>query len=143
MNIALTGATGFIGRYIVRQLASAGHKLRRWYRPASDRSELDDVSASVEWIAGDLNDRRASADLVAGCDSLVHAALWRPGTGFRGAEGDLTEFVERNVVGSLRLIEAARKGGVGRFIFVSTCAVHEKISTIDLSTRSIRHGRPA
>ena len=127
MKIALTGATGFIGRYIVRQLASAGHKLRCWYRPSSDRSGLDDVAASVEWLAGDLNDKRASFDLVSGCDSVMHAALWRPGTGFRGAEGDLIEFVERNVVGSLRLIDAARKAGVGRFIFISTCAVHEKI----------------
>ena len=57
----------------------------------------------------------------------MHAALWRPGTGFRGAEGNLIEFVEKNVVGTLRLIEAARKAGVGRFVFISTCAVHEKI----------------
>jgi nucleoside-diphosphate-sugar epimerase len=127
MKVAVTEATGFIGRYIVRQLASAEHNLRCWYRPASDRSGLDDVSASVEWLEGDLNGERASQQLVAGCESVVHAALWRPGTGFRGAEGNLIEFVERNVVGSLRLIEAARKAGVGRFIVISTCAVHEKI----------------
>lgn len=127
MKIALTGATGFIGRHIVRQLTSAGYRLRCWYRPASDRSGLDDVAPSIEWIPGDLNDERAAKALVAGCDAVVHAALWRPGTGFRGAEGDLIEFVERNVVGSLRLIEAARKAGVGRVIFISTCAVHEKI----------------
>jgi len=57
----------------------------------------------------------------------VHAALYRPGTGFRGAEGDLVTFVERNVLGSLRLIETARAAGVRRFVFISTCAVHEQI----------------
>ena len=127
MKIALTGATGFIGRYMLRQLAGSGHSLRCWYRPSSDRSGLDDVSSVVEWTQGELNDELASQSLVAGCDAVVHAALWRPGKGFRGAEGDLIEFVERNVVGTLRLIEAGRKAGVSRFIFISTCAVHEKI----------------
>ena len=47
--------------------------------------------------------------------------------GFRGAEGDLIEFVQKNVVGTLELIEAARRANVGRFVFISTCAVHEKI----------------
>ena len=37
------------------------------------------------------------------------------------------EFVERNVVGSLRLIEAAYTANVGRFVFISTCAVHDRI----------------
>jgi len=127
MNIALTGATGFIGRYIARQLASAGNTLRCWYRPSSDRSGYGDLAGSVEWLAGDLSDERAIDNLVADCDAVVHAALWRPGPGFRGAEGDLIEFVQRNVVGSLRLIEAARKSGVRRIVFISTCAVHERI----------------
>jgi nucleoside-diphosphate-sugar epimerase len=127
MKIALTGATGFIGRYLVRRLAETGNSLRCWHRPSSDRSGLDDVAASVEWLLGDLNDERGSQELAAGCDAIVHAALWRPGQGFRGAEGDLIEFAERNVVGSLRLIEAARRAGVGRFVFISTCAVHERI----------------
>ena len=127
MKIAVTGATGFIGRYILREVAGAGHALRCWYRPSSDRSGLDEVSSVVEWLPGDLNDQRASESLVAGCDAVVHAALWRSGRSFRGAEGDLIEFVERNVVGSLQLIEAARKSVVGRFVFISTCAVHEKI----------------
>ena len=127
MKIAITGGPGFIGRYILRQLASAGHSLRCWYRPTSDRSGLEDVAASLEWLPGDLNDATSSKALVAGCDAVVHAALYRPGAGFRGAEGDIVEFVEQNVLGSLRLIEAARTAGVGRFIFISTCAVHEQI----------------
>ena len=58
---------------------------------------------------------------------MVHAALDRPGTGFRGAEGELINFVETNVVGTINLIETARRQGVERFIFISTCAVHERI----------------
>jgi nucleoside-diphosphate-sugar epimerase len=78
-------------------------------------------------MPGELDEEGAAKSLVAGCDAVVHAALYRPGMGFRGAEGDVIEFVERNVVGTLRLIETARKAGANRFVFISTCAVHERI----------------
>jgi len=127
MKIAVTGGPGFIGHYILRHLASAGHSLRCWFRPTSDRSGLEDVASNIEWMPGELNDEVATKSLVAGCDAVVHAALFRPGMGFRGAEGDVIEFVERNVVGTLQLIETARKAGANRFVFISTCAVHERI----------------
>jgi nucleoside-diphosphate-sugar epimerase len=83
--------------------------------------------SDLEWVEGDLGEPGGADSLVDGCDAVVHAALYRPGTGFRGAEGDLIEFVQKNVVGTLMLIEAARRSQVGRFVFISTCAVHEKI----------------
>lgn len=126
MKIALTGGTGFIGRHIIHQLLGGGHSLRCWYRPSSDRSELP---PHIEWIEGDLSQKEAAPALVAGCDAVVHAALYRPGKGFQGAEGDLLPFAEINVLGTLRLIEAARAAGVERFIFLSTCAVHDRILT--------------
>lgn len=126
MRIAVTGATGFIGRYIVQHLVEHGHECRCWYRPASDRSGFEDVSDQVDWVAGELADGDESL-FVQGCDAVVHSALHHPGGGFRGGEGDLIGFVEKNVVGTVRLIEAARSTAVGRFIFISTCAVHEKI----------------
>ena len=126
MRVALTGATGFIGRYIANHLASQGHSLRCWHRLSSDRDGLDHIR-DLQWVAGDLGDSDSTNDLITGCDAVVHAALYRPGTGFRGAEGDLVEFVQKNVVGTLELIEAARRADAGRFVFISTCAVHEKI----------------
>jgi nucleoside-diphosphate-sugar epimerase len=127
MRIAVTGATGFLGRYIVRHLVHAGHACRCWYRPASDRGGFDGCEGGIEWLTGDLADDRSIPALVAGTDAVVHAALFRPGAGFRGAEGDLVTFVERNVLGTIRLIEAARRAEVPRFVFISTCAVHEVI----------------
>jgi len=127
MHIAVTGATGFLGRYIVRQLADLGHECRCWYRPRSDRGGFDRLPRPIEWVEGDLGDAKSMVELVRGVDAVVHAALYRPGTGFRGSEGDLPTFVERNLLGTIRLIEAAREAGVGRFIFISTCAVHERI----------------
>jgi nucleoside-diphosphate-sugar epimerase len=125
MKIAVTGATGFLGRYLVSHLLAQGHDCRCWYRPDSDRSDLP--STGVEWIPGQLNDAGSTAALLVGCDAVIHAALDRPGVGFRGAEGDLLEFASRNLLGTLRLIEAARQADVSRFVFISTCAVHERI----------------
>jgi nucleoside-diphosphate-sugar epimerase len=136
MKIAVTGGPGFIGHYILRELSQAGHSLRAWYRPTSNRSGLEGVP--VEWLPGQLNDGDAAKSLVAGCDAVVHAALFRPGKGFRGAEGNLVEFAEKNIVGTLQLIETARQAGVSRFIFISTCAVHEKI----LSDRPLDENHP-
>lgn len=127
MKIAITGATGFLGRYLVSALAAQGHELRCWHRPTSDRSGFEAIADRVEWLVGELGDDNAGKQLTMGCDAVVHAALHHPGGGFRGGEGDIVHFVERNVVGTIKLIEAARAAGAGRFVFISTCAVHETI----------------
>jgi len=125
MKIAVTGATGFLGRYIVSDLLAAGHACRCWHRPNSDRSGFRE--SPCEWVAGALGDSQSCAELVKGADAVIHAALYRPGAGFRGAEGDVIEFSRRNILGTLQLIEAAHRAGVPRFVFISTCAVHEVI----------------
>ena len=126
MKVALTGGTGFLGRYILSNLLEEHHKCRCWHREQSDRTGLTGVPDLV-WVPGDLGDPDSMDALVAGCDAVVHAAFDRPGAGFRGAEGDVPRFVDRNVVGTLQLIEASRRAGVERFVFISTCAVHERI----------------
>ncbi len=127
MIVAVTGATGFIGQYIVRHLIEQGHSCRCWYRPESIRHTLEDVCDGIEWIEGNLANTDSAAALVKGCDAVVHAALHRAGEGFRGAEGDIVAFADRNIVGSLRLIAQAHEADVPRFVFISTCAVHEII----------------
>jgi nucleoside-diphosphate-sugar epimerase len=138
MKIAVTGATGFIGRYVARELTQHGHGLRCWFRPASDRGGLEDVADAIDWLPGQLGDQMASKNLVKECDAVAHAALHHSGGGFRGGEGELISFAQTNVVGTLQLIEAAREAGVGRFVFISTCAVHEKI----LDDRSLDETHP-
>jgi nucleoside-diphosphate-sugar epimerase len=129
VRVAITGATGFLGRYLVRHLVQAGHRLRCWYRPSSDRSGFDDVARDIDWQPGSLADREAPAALVHGVDAVVHAALqWHGHGGFRSSgQDDLEAFLQANFLGSLRLFQAARAEGVSRFVFISTCAVHEVI----------------
>jgi nucleoside-diphosphate-sugar epimerase len=129
MRIAITGATGFLGRYLVRQLAAAGHQLRCWYRAGSDRSGLEECAGALEWLPGELGEAGAVHALVKGVDAVVHAGLARPtGTGFTAsAQSDVLAFAESNILGSLQLFQAAYEAGVPRFVFISTCAVHDVI----------------
>ncbi len=138
MKIALTGATGFIGNYIVDHLAKQGHTLNCWYREQSNRERLSEYAESVSWLKGDLAEFDTVDRLIRDCDAVVHNAFWRPGSGFRGSEGDVVEFARVNILGTLNLIERSMAIGVRRFVFVSTCAVHERI----LSDRSLDEAHP-
>ena len=129
MRVAVTGATGFVGRYLLRQLAAGGHRLRCWHRPTSDRAGLEDLAGPVQWVPGDLGDPASVAALVRGVDAVVHAAVQWEGPRNRGgrSHGGPDVFFGVNLTGSLRLFQEARDTGVPRFVFVSTCAVHEVI----------------
>lgn len=124
MTVAVTGASGFIGRYIVDTLLASGRKVRAWKRAESD---ISGYPAEVEWVDGSLNDAAATDALLDDCDEVIHAGLFHPQGGFQGNEGDIVEFAEKNIVGSLRLIQEAHRRDVRRFVFVSTCAVHDVI----------------
>ena len=127
MKVAITGATGFVGRYIVKKMHAVGNSCRCWFRSESNCYEPESPDSVLEWTHGELGCSDACEDLLKGCDAVIHSGLHRTGESFRGGEGDVTEFVQKNVVGTIQLIEAARKAGVQKFVFISTCAVHEKI----------------
>ena len=120
MLVALTGASGFIGSYVAAALHRAGHDVRALVRVTSRRDHIESYVA--DWRIGDAADPQAMAALVAGADAVIHnAADWEalgrsPGANF-----------ERNLLGSLRLLEASRLAGVGQFLFVSSVAVYHEI----------------
>ncbi len=81
----------------------------------------------LEWTPGELGNSQACEDLLEGCDAVVHSGLHRTGDSFQNDKTEVTEFVQKNVVGTIELIEAARKAGIQKFVYISTCAVHDKI----------------
>ncbi len=136
MNIAVTGATGFVGQYIARHLVASGNQLKCVARSPAARERLPDIE--VEWVPGDMQNADSFGPWIDGCEAIVHAALGRPGKGFQGSEGDRIRFAETNLMGSLRLIEAAMNAGVRKFIFISSGAVYDRI----LTDRSLDEAHP-
>jgi nucleoside-diphosphate-sugar epimerase len=126
MRIAVTGGSGFIGRYLLRLLHEKGHELRCLKRASSDTCGLPE---GIEWQTGELGDADMARQLVRGVDAVVHAAVqWRgPRNRGSGSHGDADVFFGTNLTGSLQLFQAAHEADVPRFVFVSTCAVHEVI----------------
>ena len=121
MKVAVTGATGYVGRFITKQLIEAGATVRAWRRRSSD---LRGLPPSIEWIDGDLSSAGSAARLLAGADALVHAALDHVPGRYRSGEGDdAARFLKVNVDGGLALLEAARREGVGRAVVLSSRAV--------------------
>jgi nucleoside-diphosphate-sugar epimerase len=123
MRAAITGGTGYVGRFIVERLAAEGVEIRAWRRPASNISGLP---PSIEWIDGGLDRPETFEPLLRDADLLIHAALDHLAGRYRGGEGDdLPRFLNANVGGSLQLLAAARRGGVGRCIVLSSRAVFD------------------
>src|SRR5688572_11705992 len=131
MLIALTGASGFLGHYTAAALRRKGHRVRALVRSAARRSQ--DEPTVDEWQVGDQYDPAAQSELVAGVDVVIQAAIdWAALN-----QGPIANF-ERNVLGSLRLLEAARRAGVRQFLFVSSLDVYHEI----LSDRSLDETHP-
>lgn len=122
MIVAVTGATGYVGRFVVAELQQRGVEVRAWTRPGA---EPDGFTGPVKWMAGDLRTPAAMEALVTGADAVVHAAFEHVPGRYRGGEGDdLDAFLSANLMGTLRLMEAARHADVGRFVFLSSRAVY-------------------
>lgn len=127
MRIAITGATGFLGRYLVNHFTAAGHSCRCLYRPDSNRSgfAVSDSGGSVEWQLGDLTSPETFPPLLENCDAVIHAALHHLPGKYCDGTGELREFLAANLFGSLALISAAKAAGVPRFVFISSCTVQD------------------
>ena len=122
MLIAVTGAAGYVGRFVVAELQGGRHRVRAWARPGTDRGGF---AGPVEWVEGDLGRPESFAPLLAGTDALVHAAYAHLPGRYRGGDGDdLDGYLSVNLGGSLRLLDAARQTGVQRCVFLSSRAVY-------------------
>jgi nucleoside-diphosphate-sugar epimerase len=104
--ILVTGATGFIGRALIRQLAEAGHPLRALLRP-SPRSPRLPVGVPVQAAVVSLTDARMSD-----VDVIFHLASAE-------SQGRNANLFAADIQGTLALTQAAAEAGVRRIIYVS------------------------
>ena len=112
----VTGATGFVGSAVTRQLLARGDAVRVLSRAESDQTNIRDLD--VEVVVGDLLKPETLRDAVEGCDGVFHVAadyrLWvrNPELMFRA-----------NVDGARAIVDAAVSAGVERIVYTSSVAV--------------------
>lgn len=112
MTIAVTGATGFVGRRLIAQLQAAGHAVRALVRPGT-------TLAGIECAPWSLDDgATGAAAALAGATGLVHLAAYIPADHGRLAEAEACW--RRNALATLQLVEAAAEAGVGHVVHTAT-----------------------
>ncbi len=111
MKYLVTGATGFLGRHLALALAERGHRVVALARSTVRAPEHAHIAA----VRGDILDAAALREAAVGCDGVFHCA----GRVSRDP-ADSTLLWETHVVGTRRVLEAAREAGVRRIAYAST-----------------------
>jgi uncharacterized protein YbjT (DUF2867 family) len=123
LNLAITGATGFVGGHLLELALAKGHRVRALTRRPQ---QLRD---GVTWVDGSLDRPDSLSELVKGADSVIHVA------GVINAP-DLAGFEAGNVTGTAAMLDASEKSGVKRFVHVSSLAAREPKLSIYGATKS-------
>ncbi|MBZ5645531.1 MAG: NAD-dependent epimerase/dehydratase family protein, partial [Acidobacteriia bacterium] len=104
MKTLVTGATGFLGSHVARELAGRGESVRVLVRPSSNLRALEGFEA--ERVTGDLRDAESLDRALAGVSRVFHIAA-----DYRLWSRDPREIYESNVTGTRNLLESARRTG--------------------------------
>ncbi|MDO8384680.1 MAG: NAD-dependent epimerase/dehydratase family protein [Microbacterium sp.] len=110
MIVAVTGASGYLGRAVAAELVASGHHVRTLQRRPSGVEGVTD-------ILGSITDPDDVARLVDGAEGIVHLAAKV------SLAGDPAEFRAVNVEGTRALLDASERAGVSRFVQVSSPSV--------------------
>jgi len=113
MKTFITGATGFIGASIARELLRDGREVRALVRKGSDTSNL--AGLDIELWQGDLQDHAGLEKGLQGCDALFHAAA-----DYRLWTRDPAEMYRINVDGTRAILNAALRNGLSRVVYTSS-----------------------
>ena len=117
MKVFVTGATGFIGGHVVRQLRGRGDEVTCLVRDRAKAQPLADLGC--ELIEGDLSDTAALVRGMEGVDAAIHgAAVYEVGIPKR----DHAAMYEANVIGTERALRAALDAKVPKVVYISTVA---------------------
>ena len=115
MRVLLTGATGFVGSAILRQLIRRGDTVRTLVRSTSDQRNLRDIDCEV--YLGDINDLDSIKTAISDCQVLFHVAadyrLWAPNP---------DEITKTNIIGTQNIMNAARTANIEKIIYTSSVA---------------------
>ena len=129
MKTLITGATGFVGAAVLRELLKKGHKVKALVRQSSILDNLKNLD--VETVKGDLKDRDSLKECLKDCKYLFHVAadyrLWVPRP---------QEIYQNNVVGTENLMEEALNSEIEKIVYTSSVAVLGKPINGDIANEN-------
>ncbi|HYN06737.1 MAG TPA: NAD-dependent epimerase/dehydratase family protein [Vicinamibacterales bacterium] len=117
MTLLLTGATGFVGGVLARQLIAAGHTVRAVVRTPGKARDLQTIGVDVH--QGDVTEKGSMRRPMTGVDGVYHVAGW-----YKIGGRDKDEAVRINVDGTRHVLELAEELRVPRVVYTSTLAVN-------------------
>lgn len=128
MTVAVTGATGFVGRHTVRTLLERGHRVRALVRDSNKANDVlplgdEDTRDRITCVTGDITDSLSCQTLVEGAGALVNTV------GIRRELKPNVTFQRLHVLATKRLITAAHHHGVRRYLQVSALGVRAGATT--------------
>ncbi|TFG07293.1 MAG: NAD-dependent epimerase/dehydratase family protein [Promethearchaeota archaeon] len=113
MTVLVTGANGFMGSNIVRELIQDGADVRVTIRKNSDTRNIDDLD--VEKVYCDIRDKKAVKTALKGCNTLYHTAAY-----FAHWSANKQLFYDINVEGTKNILEEALSQGLEKVVYTST-----------------------
>lgn len=118
-RVLVTGGTGFVGAYIIRELVMRGYRVRAIKRATSSLPFFIDASllSKVEWVEGDVLDLGALEDACDQVDAVIHAAAI-----VSFAADQRRNMYQTNVQGTANMVNLAIEYGISRFVYISSVA---------------------
>lgn len=118
MNLLVTGANGFLGKYVVAEALRRGHSVRAVVRSAGDVAKNGwQPGPNFGFVQADLRRRKGLAEAVAGVDAVLHLAAAKA--------GDMYAQYAGTVVATENLLAAMTEAGVRRIIAISSLSVYD------------------
>jgi nucleoside-diphosphate-sugar epimerase len=117
MTFFVTGATGFLGGVLARQLVAAGHRVRAVVRTPANADAL--AAMGVELHPGDVTEKETMRGPMTGVDGVFHVAGW-----YKIGLRDTRDAVSVNVDGTRHVLQLMQELGVPRGVYTSTLAVN-------------------
>jgi UDP-glucose 4-epimerase len=124
MQVLVTGGGGFLGAWLIKRLAAAGHGIRI-FDASQDRTLLRDIAGPqiaehLDWRSGDVADAAQVTAAAEGCDGIIHlAGILTP-----ACKADPVRGAMINLVGTLNVFNAARALRIKRIVYASSAGVY-------------------
>jgi len=120
MRILVTGATGFVGSHLVRELCRQGNVCRCLVRNPDRLGELADLSGRVELFQGDVTDRKSLRNIARGIDVVYHLAAQRKTLSENSSMRQ--RLVQINVLGTENILRECLSSSLQKFVHFSSTA---------------------